>query len=238
MSAVPKYRQIYIDIKEKINTGFYQLDEKIPDGDTLALDYDCSKLTVKKALDLLVKEGMMVRRRGSGTFIKGTSTNGGTIALGPTAGLVNTVGKQHISSKILQFSIEKPTDDVAKKLEIEDNGYIYKIVRLRSVNHKPYSIEHTYMPLSIIVGLEPKHLEDSIYNYIRDELGLKMQRAHVWIRGDHPSEEDNELLELPSSSFIMEIEKIAHLEDGRIFEYSFTRHRYEDFVFETVFVQN
>jgi GntR family transcriptional regulator len=237
MSNLPKYMEIYTDIRDKINKNKYELNEKLPDGDTLADFYHCSKITVKKALDILVKEGMIVRRRGSGSFVKGVSTNGGAIALGPNAGLFNTVGKQNITSKIILFSIEKPCLEVADKLGIEDE-YIYKIIRARLINQKPYSLEHTYMPLSIINGLEPKHLEDSIYNYIRDELKLKMHSAHVWIRGDKANNEDTSLLGVPDNSFMMEIEKLVQLDDGRVFEYSLTRHLHENFVFETVFVQN
>lgn len=229
--------EIYTDIRDKINKNKYKINEKLPDGESLAYQYTCSKLTVKKALDILVQEGMIVRRRGAGTFVKGVSTNGGAIALGPTAGLVKTAGKQNITSKIILFSIEKPSSEIADKLGIDDE-YIYKIIRVRHLSNKPYSIEHTYMPLSIIKGLEPKHLEDSIYNYIRDDLKLKMHSAHVWIRGDKASKEDCSLLEITEDSFMMEIEKVATLENGSVFEYSITRHLYENFVFETVFVQN
>lgn len=65
-----------------------------------------------------------------------------------------------------------------------------------------------------------------------------MQSAHVWVRGDKSNQEDSKLLNLEEPTFMMEIEKLAHLEDGRVFEYSITRHTYESFVFETVFVQN
>lgn len=237
LSQLPKYMEIYTDIRDKINNNEYTINEKLPDGDTLAEYYQCSKLTVKKALDILVKEGMVVRRRGSGSYVKGVSTNGGAIALGPSEGLSNIVGKENISSKIILFSIEKPSLEIAKRLEIDDE-YIYRIIRTRHINNKPYSLEHTYMPLSIITGLEPKHLEGSIYNYIREELKLKMHSTHVWIRGDKANNEDCSLLKIPDNSFMMEIEKLAQLEDGRVFEYSITRHLHESFVFETVFVHN
>ncbi|EAE0559469.1 GntR family transcriptional regulator [Listeria monocytogenes] len=237
MSGMAKYMEIYIDIRDKINQNKYEINEKLPDGDSLARVYDCSKLTVKKALDMLVQEGMVIRRRGAGTFVKSHSTNGGEFALGPMSGLVNTFGKDNIKSKVILFSIEKPSKEVAEKLEMQDD-YIYRIIRMREVGHKAYSIEHTYMPLAIIPGLEPRHLEDSIYNYIRDDLKLKMQSAHVWVRGDKSNQEDSKLLDLEEPTFMMEIEKLAHLEGGRVFEYSITRHTYESFVFETVFVQN
>ncbi|MBF2455179.1 GntR family transcriptional regulator, partial [Listeria seeligeri] len=153
MSGMAKYMEIYIDIRDKINQNKYEINEKLPDGDSMARTYDCSKLTVKKALDMLVQEGMII---------------------GPMSGLVNTFGKDNIKSKVILFSIEKPSKEVAEKLEMQDD-YIYRIIRMREVGHKAYSIEHTYMPLAIIPGLEPHHLEDSIYNYIRDDLKLKMQ---------------------------------------------------------------
>lgn len=132
MSGMAKYMEIYIDIRDKINQNKYEINEKLPDGDSLARVYDCSKLTVKKALDMLVQEGMVIRRRGAGTFVKSHSTNGGEFALGPMSGLVNTFGKDNIKSKVILFSIEKPSKEVAEKLEMQDD-YIYRIIRMREV---------------------------------------------------------------------------------------------------------
>lgn len=237
MENESKHMKIYKDIKNKINKGAYKKNEKLPDGNSLAQNYFCSRMTVKKALDLLAQEGMITKRRGAGTFVKGKSLNGEEIVLGPTAGLVKTIGDENISSKIISFTIEKPDENIMKKLGIEDE-YIYIIIRARFINDKPYSIEHTYMPLSIIKALEPKHLESSIYNYIRDDLNLKMGSAHVWIKGSRANKDDCELLGVDDDEFMMEIEKISTLEDNRTFEYSITRHIHEDFVFETIFVQN
>ncbi len=84
---------------------------------------------------MLVQEGMVIRRRGAGTFVKSHSTNGGEFALGPMSGLVNTFGKDNIKSKVILFSIEKPSKEVAEKLEMQDD-YIYRIIRMREVGHK------------------------------------------------------------------------------------------------------
>lgn len=238
MENTPIYIIIYEDIKSKINSGFYQLNDKLPTGDELAQHYGCSKLTVKKAIDKLVQEGMVIRRRGSGSFVKGKSTSGNKMAFGIALGSLDKVERSFISSQTITFSIEKPSQLVADKLAITADDYIYRIVRLRRVKGVPYSLEHTFMPLAIVTGLEERHLKDSIYTYIRENLKLKMQSAHVWVRGDRPTEEDQTLLGIAGDDFMMEIEKIATLADGRVFEYSLTRQPYEDFVFETVFVQN
>lgn len=49
MSGMAKYMEIYIDIRDKINQNKYEINEKLPDGDSMARTYDCSKLTVKKS---------------------------------------------------------------------------------------------------------------------------------------------------------------------------------------------
>ena len=238
MNQKLKYMEIYNDIRSKIDSNFYKIDDMLPSGDDLANMYNCSKLTVKKGLDLLVKDGLLMRRRGHGTVVIRKPNINSPLTLGPNAGLINTAGENHITSKIHGFSIEKPSKEIMNKLNISENEYIYMVLRARYVDNNPYSLEYTYMPLSIIPGLEPKHLEKSIYNYIQNDLNLKIQASHVRIKGDRPNSVDIELLGVDPNSFLMEIEKTANLEDGRTFEYSITRHLYENFIFEAIFVQN
>lgn len=232
-----KYMEIYTNIRERIKKGEYKIGAILPSGDELAITYHCSKLTIKKGLDLLVQEGILIRRRGSGTFVL-RIPNDSAFILGPNASLLNTIGEERIHSSIHNFTIELPTPLIAEKLKIEENQYIYNIIRERFIDTVPYSIEQTFMPLSVIPGLEEKHLEKSIYNYITKELNLKPQLVHVNIKGEKPTQQDIDFLAINSTDFVIILEKVASLQDGTVFEYSITRHRYENFNFEAVFVQN
>ncbi len=69
MKKLPKYMEVYIDIKKKIEEDFYKIGEKLPSGEVLAKNYETSKLTVKKGLDLLVSEGILHSRSGFGTEV-------------------------------------------------------------------------------------------------------------------------------------------------------------------------
>lgn len=237
MSTSLKYMEIYNDIKQKIIHDEIMVNTFLPSGDELAAHYNCSKLTVKKGLDLLVKEGLLLRRRGAGTVVLRKPVNS-SLSLGPTAGLINTAGMDHVTSKIHQFSIELPSQTVADYLQIPLNEYIYHIVRSRYLDDQPYSVEETYMPLSLIKGLEPQHLEKSVYQYIEETLGLPIHSSHVWIKGDLANEQDQKLLKVDKETFMMEVTKTAYLDNGIPFEYSITRHVYTSFIFEAVFVQN
>ena len=232
-----KYMYIYNDVKNKINNNKYKIDTKLPTETELAEIYNCSKLTVKKALGLLESEGMLIRRRGSGTYVKRHSILNNEFIIEPTSSLTDQYGEKNVESKIVKFLIEKPTEKIAEILNIEDD-YIYHIERIRYINKQPYSIEYTYMPLSLIKGLEPKHLEHSIYNYIQDVLKLKIKTGHIFIRGKEFTKEEKKLLNIKNEKFSIELEKKVYLDDGSIFEYSATKHLYEHFVFETIFVNN
>ncbi|TKI07615.1 GntR family transcriptional regulator, partial [Bacillus cereus] len=68
-STQVKYLGIYQKIKQQILDGEYKINEKIPSSSVLAEEFDVSALTIKKALDLLVRDGYIIRRRGSGTVV-------------------------------------------------------------------------------------------------------------------------------------------------------------------------
>lgn len=234
---LPKYKVVYEDMKDKLRNHVYKSNEKIPDGGSLAIDYGCSKLTIAKALDILVQEGMLIRRQGSGTYVKENFPSRTTVELEQFSGYSKKFGKKHLKSTVIEFSIITPTVEIAKKLNITDE-FVYKILRLRSVDNIPQILEETYMPIYVIPGLKEKDLEGSIYDYINNKLGFKIQSAHISIRGDKSNSNDKKYLDLTDYDFIMEIEKVAFLENGKIFEYSKTHHRYESFEFSTVLVNN
>lgn len=237
MKKIPKYMQVYLDIKEKIMTDYYKVGKKLPSGAELAEEYKTSKLTVKKGIDLLVSEGVLRSRSGFGTEVLRTPIDNSKV-FGPNAGLFSVVGEEHVNSQIHNFSIELPSKKIAHMLKIDSKDYVYNIIRSRFIDHQPYSIEQTFMPLSIIPGLEPKHLNKSVYSYINQELNLEIKNSHIWIKGDLATEFDIHILGIEKGDFMIEVDKVVSLSSGTPFEYSLSRHIYKDFIFEAVFVEN
>ncbi len=237
MKKKAKYMEVYLEVKNRIVDEVYAVGEKLPPGDILAQEFETSKLTVKKGLDMLVSEGVLLSRSGYGTEVVRKPIDNSKV-FGPSDGLLSVIGEGHVESEIHTFSIELPSKKVAEQLKIQENEYIYNIVRSRFVDKKPYSLEQTFMPLSVIPGLQPQHLKKSVYEYIRKELGLDIQSSHLWMRGDLAKETDSAILGIDRGSFMIEIEKVVSLSTGAPFEYSITRHLYQDFVFEAVFIEN
>ena len=67
---MPKYKEIAIALKKKIVEGEFKEGELLPDQETLAKMYQTSRVTVRKAIQLLIDEGLLYTRRGSGTYVR------------------------------------------------------------------------------------------------------------------------------------------------------------------------
>ncbi|QPA32401.1 GntR family transcriptional regulator [Thermaerobacillus caldiproteolyticus] len=231
-----KYEQISNEIRNRIRKGIYSPDEPIPDELSLSQEFGCSRMTMKRALDVLVSEGLLYRKRGHGTFIvKSAILNGQVnVVSNETLGLTNLLKGRKITSKIITFEVLFPPEEVAVHLSIDMNTPVYHLIRLRNVDGKPYVIERTYMPTNLITGLNEDVLHSSIYNYITHQLGLTIAGSHRKIRAAKPNELDQIYLQCALDDPVLEVEQVGFLNNGMPFEYSFSRHRYDKFVFTTV----
>ena len=233
-----KYEKIAADIKEGILSGEYKPNQQLPFEKTLCQKYDVSKMTVKKALDLLVAEGLIVKRRGAGTFIKDITEDEieRIVEKKQFLGLTHAKLGHKVTSDILDFKIVNASKEVSNILKIEDDEFVYLIHRVRFVDNEAIVIEKTYIPLNLAPGIKLVNVKGSIYGYIKDKLNLKIQSAHSIIRAQKSDNLDQKYLKLNSDEPVIEVERVAYLENGKVFEYSFCRHRYDKFEFKTITV--
>ncbi|MFO8068816.1 MAG: GntR family transcriptional regulator [Alkalibacterium sp.] len=231
-----KYEEIYTDIKEKIINGDYTATEQLPFEKDLCESYNTSKMTVKRALDLLVEEGLIIKRRGSGTFVKDLSEKE-IVRITQTnqiSGLTSFYNNKKVKSNILTFKVVQANEIVQDKLNLKPESFVYDIHRVRIVDDKPVVIEQTYIPIERVPGLEKKHLEGSIYKYITDDLGLTIQSAHRRFTVKKASDEEAGYLAIEHNDPIAVTEQIAYLDTGDSIEYCVTKHRSDSFVAETI----
>lgn len=234
-----KYIEIADDIRSKIINQKYTYGQKLPYEYTLCVTYHCNKETMKKALDILVKEGLIVRRRGAGTFVKDfdPSMNKFNTADNLKMGLTQKFkGIKKIESEIIVFEVIASDERISKKLQIEKGAFVYHIIRCRKIDKKPHSIEIIYIPISIISSLKTEHVKGSIYQYIEENLKLKIQSAHKTVTGHLSSQLEQDYLGLKPTEPYFQIEQVTYLSNGYIFEYSFSRYHYKDFELKTVTV--
>lgn len=237
---MPKYKEICNKIRLRIKNGEFKItNNQIPDELSLCREYYCSRMTMKKALDLLVLEGMIYRKRGHGSFVmNGISQDPKINVLDSELGGFTKISTGTVKTKLLDFKLIFADVTIASKLNIAENSPVYGIIRVRYIDDKPYVLEKTYMDSAIITGLNADILNNSIYEHIEENLNLKISSGNKIIRACKSNYTDIRHLELEASDPILEVEQIAYLSNGKAFEYSLSRHRYDKFEFTSFSVRH
>lgn len=224
---MPKYKEIAMALKEKIIEGDYQEGELLPDQETLAKSYQTSRVTVRKAIQLLIDEGLLYTRRGSGTYVRNNikKNNKNVTQINSVFGTSLQEGAE-VTSKILRFDVRFPTTYEYEALKIKHTDPVYDIKRVRYVDQEARSIESSIMPLKYIKDLDEEILMGSIYNYIRDELGYTISAAQRVIIASKANELDSQEFGIEVGEPILETNQVVFFDDGTPFDLSKTRYPY------------
>lgn len=224
-----KYEIIAQTIRMRIQEGAYPLESALPDQMNLCREFEVSRITIKRALEVLIAEGYLYSRQGSGTFVmkNALALNGHDSRADEYVGLTKQLSDQTVTSKILRFLIRNPSEEEAKKLLLSLDDFIYDIERVRYVDGKEFLVEHTLMPFAVVPGITKEVLSQSIYSHIKKTLGLKIGGSARRITAEKPDELDQKYLFCSKEDPVLQVEQVVHLKDGTPFEYSRTRHRYD-----------
>ena len=227
---MPKYQEIATILRTRINNQTYPPGSLLPNQIDLVTEFGVSRMTIKKAIGLLAMEGLVYSQRGAGTkilnhpFLKKDTT-----ALTVYEGLSTEMRKagRKLTSKVIDFQVEFPDQTTQEKLMLTESQPVYKIVRLRILEDQPFILEHTMMPVHLVPNLNRHHLEQSIYQYVKEELGIQFAGAYRTIVADKSAAYDQQYLNCLSDDPVLEIEQIVYQKNGAPIEYSRSRNRYD-----------
>jgi GntR family transcriptional regulator len=233
--AVYLYREVYSDIKKDILTNHYRAGKPMPTQDDLATKYATSRLTIKKALQLLKNEGLIFSTQGSGTYVRPRvmDSEDELMPLNAPIGAVYSHRDQKVTSKVLHFDARLPHQIEQQNLGIASSDPVYEIKRARFINGHHYSFEHTIMPTAI-APLNKEILEGSVYDYLGSHAKLQLADARRIVYADAADQETADALAIPVGSPILVIEQTAFDQKGRAFEYSISKfiHDHSRFVLD------
>ena len=223
-----KYEDIAEELRRRIDQGIYQEGQMLPQQIALAEEFDVSRMTLKKAMDILAMEGLLFRKRGVGTFVhKSTLWNTSSYKATEYRGLTVQLPDKKVESEIISFDIQFPSEELQKILLLDSNEVVYHLVRLRIIDKKPYILEDTYYVVDIVKNLTEEIIYESIYEYIRSDLELKVGGAYRKISADTPSDVDIKHLDASENTPVLEVEQVVYLANGTPFEYSKSRSRFD-----------
>jgi GntR family transcriptional regulator len=223
------YQQVMTDLKKRIMANEFA-DKKLPDERSLSDQYQVSRSSIKRALNVLANQGLIFKKRGSGTFInplylknQSSFQYEGT-NLGITDSL-NTEGA-HPSIQLLDFQVIPASQELQQDLFLGPDEFVYEIKRLRLLDNQPFMIETGYIPIKLVPELNREVISGSIFNYVQATKHAAVTKSFLSISVDASNENDQKLLALKPTEPVGVMSGIFFLDDGTPFEVSNMRLHY------------
>lgn len=230
-----KYRQIYERLAERMKTGEYAAESKLPSETELMHEYEASRGTIRKALDLLQEHGYVRKHHGKGVFVLRRDQIefqfNGIVSFSEV--YASLLGRS-IQTSVASFEdIEAPTW-LADRMNLEPGTRMYRIERVRNFDGEDVILDVNYFVKDLVPGLTEEIAARSIYEYVEHELGLQISYAKRKIAAEDVTELDRMRLDLHDYEYVIVITNDTFLYEGRQFEYTESRHRLDKFQFSDV----
>ena len=169
-SDIPLYAQLVGIIKRSISTGALPVGALLPSEAELCRCLSISRNTVRQAIGELEDEGLVVRKRGRGTFVADPATNRRGVRYSFTTE-VSSMGKVP-SSTLVDFAVEVPKPTVCEKMELREGTPVYCFTRVRNVDGEPLILETSYYPQYIYPNLTRELLETHSFYSLLYHVGV------------------------------------------------------------------
>lgn len=148
-AKLPKSRQVYISLRERIAHGYYDVNGGLPGEQSLAAELGVSRVTVRRALISLEEDGFIERRRGAGTFLNAAGMPAPIpVDLADAMAQLSSMGAS-TRAQLLAFGYEPATGGVSEALRLRAGAMVQKSIRTRSIEGSPFSYLVAYVPEKI-----------------------------------------------------------------------------------------
>ena len=215
----PLYHQIYVVIRDKILSGSYSNGAVIPTEKKLEKTFNVSRITVKRALDELAKEGLVTRQRGRGTMV--TYNAPVSSSFGNMDGLLEDMLTIAMETKvqILGFDYLKASPQVTDALKLPPNAKVQHAVRTRYKNKTPFSYVITYVPEDIGRNFSSEELKDQPILALIEKTGVSISRAKQTVTATLADGTTGPALNISIGSPLLKVSRIVYDDTDRPVEY-------------------
>jgi GntR family transcriptional regulator, N-acetylglucosamine utilization regulator len=237
-SPVPLHVQVKQALTDRIGRRAWKPGDLVPGDVELCEQFGVSRTTVRQALAELAHEGWVTRERGRGTFVAPPKLT--ERAFERLSGFFEdmvALGHPPVSH-VLRQQVGPADEAIAARLNVKPGTPIVQIERLRFVEDEPVVLTTTYLPKSLVPGLEKADLtRRSLYEYLETECGLSLERGQRTIEAVAADERCARLLRVRKGAPLVFLQSVSYLEDGRPIEYYLAHHRGDRSRFEVELVR-
>lgn len=179
--ASPRYHQVYVTLRTWVRDGTYKPGDQIPTEPQLCAMFDVSRITVRKAIDELAKEGWLLRQQGKGTFVQLSDSRASA-----------AVDLEQVRSQVAGFAAATEVRDL-RVLEIVPDGetraalalgaeeFVQRATHVRTLRGVPLGLITTFVPLDVAQRVTAQEMARQPMFELLETIGIRVSRADQFI---------------------------------------------------------
>jgi GntR family transcriptional regulator len=206
----PLYKQIKQLLLQDLDRGAWKPGELIPSEFELAARFQVSQGTVRKAIDEMAAENLLLRRQGKGTFV---ATHHEPKAQFRFLRIMPDEGEPvPAQSRFLECRRQRATADVARALDLKAGDSVVFVRRVLSFHAQPIVVDDIWLPGALFKGLTAERLAEyhgPLYGLFESEFGTRMIRAEERLRACPAEPEIARLLKIPVAAPLLLVERVS-----------------------------
>ncbi|MCO5216501.1 MAG: GntR family transcriptional regulator [Thermomicrobiales bacterium] len=225
---VPIYHQIATRLEQRIAAGEFPIDSQLPNERELASTYATSRTTVRQALSVLEKSGILERRRPDGTFVRGKPEKLSPTLSIPVSFVRSMIDSGHDVQVQLLSVTNLPTHDatVNTSLRVRNDEPVAKFVRLIRSASLPIAYVEAFIPTTLFPDVCEKTLPDnSVHEMLQNNYGTMISDADHAIECAYASPATADWLKIEVNNPILRLESCYYDQHGAPVEFVYTHWR-------------
>lgn len=219
-TATPLYIQLEEILRDNIANGVWRPHERIPSENELDKIYGLSRMTVRAVLTQLVRDGLLYRVQGKGTFVSQPKIMTSSPAYMGVREQLEAMGYE-TTTKLMSIEKRASSSSVREKLRLESGDEVFVVNRVRFVQQQPISLHCSFVPCSLAPELMRYDTENEQLCVILDtRFGLKMGHVTETLESVSATTNEAEFLGVRRRYPLLLLEEIISDHEGRPFEYA------------------
>ncbi|AGM99876.1 trehalose operon repressor [Streptococcus iniae] len=226
-----KYESIFKDLETKISKEVYAIDDFLPTEIELSKDYNVSRDTIRKALNLLAKAGLVKKQQGRGTQV--IKHHHILFPISELTSYQELVSYFDMDSKTNVIAIDKLIVDpkMEKLTGFPTHSLVWRVTRQRVVDGVASVLDIDYLDKDIVPNMTREIAQISLYAFLEKDLKLSIDFALKEVTIDQVNDRDKILLDLGSDKHVVSVKSKVYLSNNKQFQFTESRHKLEKFKF-------
>jgi GntR family transcriptional regulator len=234
---VPLHHQLFKEIKDEIISGKLNQGDFLGTEQSLMEKYKVSCTTLRRALQHLAQSGYVYRKASKGTFVRRVNINNSSP---PLFSFIEEMESRGLKPKTQLLAMEtiKPSNLIAKKLELSKPSTVYYIRKLLEISAKPVAVWDSYWQFDIGKRLSEYDLNHNLFDTVENKMGIPLGEAEANFEAALATPDEAKLLGIDKKSPLLIMDRTIYSVSGRPILFSRTAYRADSYKFHSRMVRS